>query len=400
MSNGSTALAGVFRAPRMPFDLKCLALSTAGFLVLFGLNLLLERILGEPNPVGQLVFLLGEQLGRIAFLGDGFTRAMEGIWGLQPYGLEWWEALLTGAVFFGTWGLFGGAVLRTAALRLARDEPLSLKDAILFGGRNLHTFLLAPVLVVAAAAVFALCNAIAGFLMSLPWLVGSLLTIVLFPLVLLSSLLLILTLLAGVLGLPLMWAGVAFEQNGALEALSRAFSYFFARPLQFFFGYLLIFVFMSVIVLVGSFFEDTTKRTIRAWSVSDHFANAVQWSVPDVDQQATALREKTERRVRGIGDLRNIGNVRWDYAVGFFVMWLLLSAFLLGFHGYALYAFLGGTASLYLLLRKEVDGTDEEEIYLPETEAAPTAPPPEPKWVGGEGKPEGEAPAAAAPPPS
>jgi len=386
MSNGTIALPGAFRAPRVPFDLKSLILATAGFLAMFVVNLGLEKILDQPNPVGQMVSLLAREIGQIAFLGEGFSRAMEGIWGIPPYALTFWESALTGFVFFSLWGVFGGAVLRTASMRLTRDEPVTLRDALLFGVKNLRALLLAPILVVAVAGVFCLCNAVAGFLMTIPVFGSTILTIVLFPLVLLSSLLVILTVLAGVIGLPLMWAGIAFEQNGALEALSRTFSYVFARPLQFFFGYLLIFVFMSAIVLVGSFFEDTTKRTVRAWSWRSDFKELISGSVPQVADQQERMSEKWTERVQGIGNLRNIDNAPWTDVVGFFAMWLFLSAFLLAFKGYALYLFLGGTASIYLLLRKEVDGTEEDEIFVPES--APAAAAAEPKWVGG-AKPEG-----------
>ena len=44
-------------------------------------------------------------------------------------------------------------------------------------------------------------------------------------------------------GLPLVGAAAAWERNGSLDAISRAFSYIFARPLQFFWNYFLILLF-------------------------------------------------------------------------------------------------------------------------------------------------------------
>ena len=71
-------------------------------------------------------------------------------------------------------------------------------------------------------------------------------------------------LVGGVLGLPLMWCGVTVERNGALEAVSRAFSYVSARPIHFFFTYLLIFVLMSAVTLLSGYFESSTKISLRA----------------------------------------------------------------------------------------------------------------------------------------
>ncbi|MGQ0613190.1 MAG: hypothetical protein ACT4PV_05575 [Planctomycetaceae bacterium] len=385
MSQSATSPQGVLRAPRVLFDLKCLLLALAGFVVLYLVNLGLEKWFGQGNPIGQMVTLLATEIGRVAFLGDGFRRAMDGVWGLQPHALNWWQGLVTAFLFFATWAVFGGALLRTCALRLTRDEPISLSQALVFSGRNLRAFLIAPVLVAVVAGFFLVCIAAAGFVISLPFIGSWILVLLLWPLSLLAALLAILTLVAGLFGLPLMWAGIAFERNGALEALSRAFSYIFARPLQFFFGYLLIFVFMSVVILVGDSFEDTAKESVRVWGVRESFKDIVAYRIPDnVGALEPALRRTMEQRTRGIADLDNIRHAGVKDYVAFAWMWLFLSLFLLAFKAYALYVFLGGTASLYLILRRDVDGTDEEEVYLPDEEVSVPTPAEQPRWVGGE----------------
>ncbi|MFQ5844268.1 MAG: hypothetical protein ACE5JG_04690 [Planctomycetota bacterium] len=383
MSNGNGGPQHVFRAPQIPFDIKCLVLASVGVLVLGVLNELLGAWFDAPNPIGQMVGLLGAEIGQIAFLGEGFLRGMTGVWDSAAtvagaegaYGLQWYQAVLTGLAFFGVWAVFGGALLRTVSLRLTRDEPISFREALTFGGKNITTSLLAPVLVVALAAFFALCNAAAGAVASIYGLGSSILILVLFPLVLISSLLIILTLLGGIFGLPLMWAGISIERNGALEALSRAFSYIFARPLQFFFGYLLLFVLMSIVILVGTFFEGTTKETFRffAWR---GFQDVVADHAPAEPGMEAALSDRYRRKAAGIAELDNIKEAEWYDWLGFAWMWLLLNAVLVAFKGYAVHVFLGGTGSLYLQLRREVDGTDESEIFLEEEEAAPESPPP------------------------
>jgi hypothetical protein len=220
--------------------------------------------------------------------------------------------------------------------------------------------------------------------MSVPLLGSSILALVLVPLVLISSILIILALLGGILGLPLMWAGIAVEQNGALEALSRSFSYLFARPFRFLFSYFLLFVIMTVLLLAGGFFEDTVKTTLQVGVVREALDDAISKDPGTVDvlKDEYLDSERVTREAEGIKNIRNIRNSSWWDWLGFFWMWALLNLFLLGFKGYALYFFLGGTTSLYLQLRHDVDGTAEEEIY-PESEAelaAVTAE--EPRWVG------------------
>jgi hypothetical protein len=390
MSQGLDLPQAGFRAPRVPLDLRCVMLGALAWLAIRGADLLLAWGLKTTKPVAQVVDLIAQQLHSIAFIGPAFRLGMTAIWGEQPFALAWWETLLTALVFLLIWSFFGAAILRTAALKLTRDEPLSLREALAFGVKNGPAFLLAPVLVLAFAAFFILCNTIAGALISIPLVGSSVLVLVLFPLVLISSLLVVLALLGGFVGLPLMWAGIAIEQNGPLEALSRAFSYIFARPFRFFFGYFLVFVVMSVVVVAGGHFERTVKQTVKLGSWNDRLDDLIsqQPNEPDVLMDPFRKADRPQLEAEGIANLRNIGRATWSEYVGFFWMWLCLSAFLLGIHGYALYLFLGGTASLYLQLRREVDGTEEEEIY-PESEAdAATAA--EPRWVGPAGQ--GEAP--------
>ena len=95
--------------------------------------------------------------------------------------------------------------------------------------------------------------------------------------------------------------------------------------------------------------------------------------------------DAVRRGQEGIRWFPNIKNAEWYDWLGFLWMWFFLNVFVLGFKGYALYVFLGGTASLYLHLRRDVDGTDEEEILLEGEEEA--VPEPQPRWVGESGAP-------------
>jgi hypothetical protein len=400
MNHGLGQPQGGFRAPRVPLDLRCVILAIGGFVAVWGIDLLLAWIWGVASPVGQMVSLTADQLGRIAFLGAAFRSGMEPIWGVVDHKLSWWQSAITGFCFFAAWSPFGAALLRTSALRLARDEPLSVKAALVFGVRNWPTFLLAPILVILFAAFFAFCNMLAGLVMSLPFVGSSILALVLFPLVLISSILIILALLGGILGLPLMWAGIAVEQNGALEALSRSFSYIFARPFRFLFSYFLLFVIMTVLLLAGGFFEGTVKTTLQVGVVRESLDNAISKDPGSVDvlKDEYLDSDRVTREAEGIRNIRNFRNASgWDW-LGFIWMWALLNLFLLGFKGYALYFFLGGTTSLYLQLRHDVDGTAEEEIY-PESEAELAGE--EPRWVaeGGEEAAAEEKPDAAEEPP-
>jgi len=375
---------GSFRAPRVPLDLRCIALGAAGWGVLQLADGWMAHLFSTDSPLAQLMGLLSAQLGRVAFLGDAFDLSAGGLWGIAPYRMAWWQGAAAALVFFTVWSVFGGALLRIAALRFTRNQALRPKEALRFGFANATTLLLIPILIVLFGLVLGALNALAGLVMSL-WFVGSsLLALVLFPLVLLASLVTVLALIGGVLGLPLMWAGATVERNGALESVSRTFSYVSARPFHFFFSYLLIFIIMSAVTLLEGFFEDTVKTTLKAGIVRVELDEAISRPPPVVGHLEEPLRdhEAVRQRVRGIADLGNIRDVAWYDKPGFFWMWMLLSIFLLGFKGYAIYLFLGGSMSLYLLLRREVDGTHEDELAQLEEGDGPREGEGTARWVG------------------
>jgi hypothetical protein len=143
-----------------------------------------------------------------------------------------------------------------------------------------------------------------------------------------------------------------------------------------------LFVVMSVVVVAGGHFERTVKETVKIGVVNSSLDETIAKDPvePTLLRDAYLNSDRARQEAEGIAEIRNIKRASWTEVVGFFWMWLCLSAFLLGIRGYAFYLFLGGTVSLYLQLRREVDGTDEEEIY-PESEAEATAGE-EARWVG------------------
>ncbi len=394
-----------FRAPRIPFHLPCVVLGALGYLATMGVDWALSRAWDVESAFGSTLDLLLAQLAQIPVVGRAAAGALMNALGTAPAAaLTWGKASLAAFAFFAVWAWFGAGLLRTCALRLTRDEPCSIREALSFGGKHWTSYLAAPVLVAGFCAVLAGLNIAAGFVMSLPFIGSSILALILFPLVLLCSLLLIIAIAGGLVGLPLMWCGLTVELNGALDGVSRAYSYIFARPFRFLFGYFLAFVLMGVVVLMAGKFETTVKTTLKAGIVSNDLDKVVSKPPPDADilQRPAQNSDRIRREAAGIRDIRNIKSASWTDWIGFLWMWLWLWIFLLGFKGYAMYVFLGGSMSLYLQLRHDVDGTEEREIY-PHSEEEWEAGelPPEAKWVGSEAETgtDGDASSASSPEP-
>ncbi len=158
--------------------------------------------------------------------------------------------IVTGIWFLLVLSIFGGAICRVVALRIARDESAGVKEALRFAMSNLRSYVQIPLVLGVAIFIFWGCNWVAGVVIGIPFL-GPIAFIVLYPLAILSGLIVLLIAVGGLLGLYMMVAAVSTEKNGTLDAISRAFSYIYTRPLQFFFYYFLIFLLASIIVLIG-----------------------------------------------------------------------------------------------------------------------------------------------------
>ena len=381
-----------FRAPRVPFDFRALALTILGFLVywLGGklLNTLPYEGPGEHDIPGAFLLWSFQIFEGIPYIGRQVGTLLGGALGVDPRQIDleqygFWKLLLGGAWFFGVWSFFGQGIHRITTLRIARDEGLSIAAALKFSAKNWTTMLLCPVIIFGVIGIFWCCNALAGAVISIP-LVGGILAILLVPLAFVSTLLMLLVGVGGVLGLPLIGAAAAWECNGSLDAISRAFSYLFARPLQYFWNFFLIFLFTGIVLLVGSWFTFTLAKSIDAgvWNetqevmldpapmrlVEGSAYSEYETETKDVYKAINA--DKAQGRAPFIRppamNISTVTKVPWTYMINALVFWLVLNFIWLGVSGYALYWLIGGATSVYADLRADVDGTEEDEVYIEE----------------------------------
>lgn len=432
-----------FKLPRVPFDFRAVALGILGYLTYYAGGLLISRVVtgGKPNLGGAFLDWFTRQLNGLEPI-DGLLRGFfERVFGFGESSgtANNWEILGGGIWFVACWAFFGQAIRRIVALRIARDEGLGVREALGFALKNWTSVLMAPVIVGIAVGIFWGCNWLAGVAMSIPVL-GMILSILLVPLAVLSTLLMLLIALGGVLGFPLVGAAAAWEKNGALDAISRAFSYVYARPLQYFFNYFLILLFAGVILFGGSWFVAALTRSVEAGIWNDRLAvainmpsreDAIERSKDMSDSEKEAFKEAGEHMERtgytgraepgmggGVGspaqpfvrDFQTVWHGPGLHKITLFMFWLFVNLIWFGVFGYALFWYLGASCCLYADLRYDVDGTEEDEIHTDEDDQAletpvPGSTPPSLPPAGGPpatppAPPTPPAPAADAPPPS
>lgn len=379
-----------FRAPRVPFDFRALALAILGYLVWWSGDLLLSKIFDQESLSGAFLGGLTHLFKDLPFIGDQIAQLVGRVFRIEATAdYSFWEMLIGGAWFLGVWAFFSLGICRITALRIARDEGMSLAEALKFSWKNWPSLLWVPLIVAGAIGIFAGLNALGGLVMSIPF-VGQIFSIVIIPLAAISTLAILLVALGGIVGMPLIGAAAAWECNGSLDAVSRTFSYVFARPLQYFWNFFLIFLFTGVILLIGGWFTTTLVKTVNLGVASDNlevltdaptqatsderYADYDQETRDLIDNMAADTGRTPGREAPGIepfaGDITTMKHAKWSHKLTAFMWWILLSLCKIGFFGFAMFYLLGGSTSVYADLRADVDGTEEDEIYLEEEEQA------------------------------
>jgi hypothetical protein len=346
MTDPATGQRSYLQALKVPFDLKGVA---AGALAWWSLTLL-GRVLGWQGGLVRELMNLSRGSGR-------FEASSPSEWVGETVAM-----VVVGAIF-------GVACCRIAAMRLARDEGTDLGAAFSFSFGNLGASLGAVFFLVAAAGFFALCNVMAGIAAGVPG-VGPFASFLLFPLAMLSGFLLFLVLFGAVMGGPLVAASIAVERNGALDAVSRAFSYVYGRTVLFFFYGLTVWFITSVLGTCTILIEELIRWTLTMW-----LPDGESWR-----SMATALRAAGE----AAASLRmpNLGGSPWDVVVWGWSAWLFGLLLHLALVGWVYYYFFGGATAAYFALRRDVDGTEEEEIWVEGEDREKFGEPEKPKPAG------------------
>jgi hypothetical protein len=163
------------------------------------------------------------------------------------------------------WGVAGGAISRIAALRFTRGEAPGLVAAVAHAVAKLPSYCSAPLIALAGAALFAVQLFVVGLLMNVS--LFAVLAAVVWPFVLLLGLLMAVLLVGALVGWPLMWATVAVEGTDSFDALSRGYAYVYQRPWRLLW-YVIVAVFLAAVSMFVVKVFATSAIALGDWSVS------------------------------------------------------------------------------------------------------------------------------------
>jgi hypothetical protein len=314
--------------------------------------------------------------------------------------------------YVAVWAFCGGVISRIAAVQFAGKERVTLQQAVRFVAARYTSFLLSPLVPLGVIAVIVIGLALYGLVAMIPILGDLILYGLGLPLVLLGGVA-IAVLLVGLVGYPLMYPTVSAEGSDTFDALSRSYNYVFQAPWSYLWYNLVATLYGAAVVLfvvfMGSLIVYAGKWGVAQapWSEASgrkpdflfvYAPESFGWRQLLLEGSPLAVEPK-EAKDPHTGRLRvdyvyvNPGEAQryrdsytwWNWAgAGLVTFWLVIAFLLVIGFSYS-YSWSAATM-IYLLMRRKVDETELDEVYVeeeqPESPFAPpspmgaTAPPP------------------------
>ena len=243
------------------------------------------------------------------------------------------------------WSFVGGAITRIAVVHIGREERIGLKEAFCFVRGKYVSYLMSPLFVMLACAFLSL--PILGISALLNFDIGVVFSGVLWVLVVIVGIAIAVLLTGLFFGWPLMWPTISAEEAGDVyEATSRSFAYTFQAPLQYFgFALIICAIWVPGVVIVQSFAVLVEQVVFTVGGISGGSTMAdVQDFIKTGAMDGNSPAGTYTLGVNMIGGIHWIGHVVAD-------------AFCISF-------FFSSSAGIYLLLRRFVDQTEIDEIFM------------------------------------
>jgi hypothetical protein len=310
-------------------------------------------------PGASVLYVPWRETAR-AFIGHWrlATRPARQLFARQQSLAGFAAALLATVWAVAVWSICGGAICRLSAVQLGLDEQLSTASALRYALRKWTAYVAAPLMPLAMAALFTLPLLAAGFLGRADW--GLLLAGIVWPLVLVFAVLAMLLLAGLALGFPLMLAGISADGGDSFDAISRSYTYVGQRPLN----YLFYAIVSLAIGMLGWMIISTLAALalhLTAWGASvgsgeerwRKIEQAPPWlSVSQETYPGSLPQPAAEARLEGAAGL----------GAGLISFWHGCVRLLALAYAYSFF-WTAGTGA-YLLLRRDADAVELDEVLV------------------------------------
>ncbi len=274
---------------------------------------------------------------------------------------HWLYAVIFLVFSLAVWALFGGAICRIAALHAAREEKISIAQALRFSAGKFLSFFMAPLIPLGVIVIIGLMMLAGGLIANIPA-VGPAIVGLLFFLAILGGLAIAFLLFGLIGGGSLMYPTIAVEGSDSFDAISRSYSYIFNRPWRAGLYGLVAVIYGSLCYLFVRLFAFVTLKAAHVavkagvWTGGQRLAGAadkidVMWKAPTFGD----LHGGMSTAAMGWSEIPGA----WLICLWVYIVIGLVAAFLVAY-------FCSASTMIYYLLRRQVDATDLDDVYVAE----------------------------------
>jgi hypothetical protein len=283
----------------------------------------------------------------------------------------WWMAryhtyyfILFLLLFSIVWAIFGGAIARIAAVHVARDEKISLSAALRFSTGKFLSFIFAPIIPLLIVLVVGVVVMLGGLVGNVPW-IGPILVGLLFFLAIAAGFVMTLVLLGTGGGFNLMYPTIAVEGSDSFDAISRSFSYVYARPWRMLFYTLVAVIYGALCYVFVRFFISIMLILTHHFVGAGMFVNVDGSRVPLDLWNTMWPAPETYGGFTYDVDWLTLGPAQ-SIAAFLVSFWVYLTVGMLG--AFAISFYFSANTIIYYLMRREVDATELDDVYLEQSE--------------------------------
>ncbi|MBN2595073.1 MAG: hypothetical protein JXA81_16330 [Sedimentisphaerales bacterium] len=270
------------------------------------------------------------------------------------------------AIELAVMSIAGGAICRIAALQFARGEKPGLAEALRYSTKKFTSFFtapLAPVGIIIFIGLFVLLIGLAG---NIPR-VGELIVGLGMPMALFAGSLLAVIVIGAVAGFNLMFPAVAYDGSDSFDAISRSFSYVYAKPWR-----------MAIYTVIAAIYGSICYTFVRFFAflslwITRWLMQLSLWvdNSKEVNKLVAIWPKPEFRYLLGSSDTLT---TNWTESVAAFLVYLFLLVVVGLVVSFIISFYFSANTIIYSLMRKMVDNTAFEDIYMQfdQAEAEPT----------------------------
>jgi hypothetical protein len=276
-------------------------------------------------------------------------------------------------IWLPVWAFSGAAICRIAALEATREDRLPIGKSLAFARQKFWSFVAAPLLPIGVVIIIGALMFIGGAIGAIPGF-GTFVAPLFLFLAIIGGIVIALIVIGLSLGAPLMYPTIAVEGSDAFDAVSRSFSFVGERiwrtllygGIALLYG-AICFVFVKLVARLALFSVHFFVGLSMNWGSARGPAGDIPhkltalWQAPALDFSTPFYGSFDHSDVSGWSAFGRFLIALWVYGV-----FALVAGFLLSYYHSA-------STLMYLLLRRDVDATDIQEVFVEEEPTPPAA---------------------------